>query len=131
MSNPNPTNHTTFEVCQRFFFDAAHHLERKIETEGSRRIHGHTYNAEVAVAGPVDPTTGMVIDIGFIRVEVAKVRALLDHHLLDEVPGLGIPTIENLCIFIEKHMRQNGLQLSRVSVWRDGIGDRCNMLIPS
>ena len=123
-------NTASFEVCQRFYFDAAHRLNRKIETEGSRRIHGHTYHAEVAVRGPVDPATGMVMDIGLIRVEVAKVRELLDHHYLDEVPGLGIPTIENLCAFIEKTMRSNGLALSRVSVWRDAVGDRCNMLIP-
>lgn len=121
----------TYEVCQRFFFDAAHRLNRKIEAEGSRRIHGHTYHAEVAVRGPVDPATGMVMDIGLIRVEVAKVRELLDHHYLDEVPGLGIPTIENLCTFIEKTMRDNGLVLSRVSVWRDAVGDRCNMVIPA
>ena len=121
----------TFEVCQRFYFDAAHHLNRKIEAEGSRRIHGHTYHAEVAVRGPVDPDSGMVMDIGLIRVEVAKVRELLDHHFLDEVPGLGIPTIENLCIFIEKTMRSNGLALSRVTVWRDAVGDRCNMVIPA
>lgn len=126
-----PTFEPTFEVCQRFYFDAAHRLQRKIETEGSRRIHGHTYHAEVAVRGPVDPATGMVMDIGLIRVEVAKVRELLDHHYLDEVPGLGIPTIENLCTFIEKTMRDNGLALSRVTVWRDAVGDRCNMVIPA
>ena len=122
-------NTASFEVCQRFYFDAAHRLNRKIETEGSRRIHGHTYHAEVAVRGPVGPASGMVVDIGLIRVEVAKVRDLLDHHYLDEVPGLGIPTLENLCAFIEKTMRDNGLALSRVSVWRDAVGDRCNMKI--
>lgn len=121
----------TFEVCQHFYFDAAHHLNRKLETEGSRRIHGHTYHAEIAVRGPVDPATGMVMDIGLIRLEVAKVRELLDHHFLDEVPGLGLPTLENLCIFIEKTMRDNGLAPSRVTVWRDAVGDRCNMLIPA
>ena len=123
------SSEATFEVCQRFYFDAALRLNRKIETEGSRRIHGHTYHAEVAVRGPVDPATGMVMDIGLIRVEVAKVRDLLDHHYLDEVPGLGIPTLENLCAFIEKTMRDNGLALSRVSVWRDAVGDRCDMKI--
>ena len=123
------SSEVSFEVCQRFYFDAAHHLNRKIEVEGSRRIHGHTYHAEVAVRGPVHPESGMVMDIGLIRVEVAKVRDLLDHHFLDEVPGLGIPTIENLCAFIEKTMRSNGLVLSRVSVWRDAVGDRCNMKI--
>ncbi len=125
----NNKNNNTFEVCQRFYFDAAHRLQREIETEGSRRIHGHTYLAEVAVRGAVDNNTGMVMDIGLIRLEVAKVRESLDHHYLDEVPGLGIPTLENLCIYIEKTMRANGLALSRVSVWRESLGDRCDMTV--
>jgi 6-pyruvoyltetrahydropterin/6-carboxytetrahydropterin synthase len=119
----------SFEVSQRFYFDAAHKLNREIEIEGSRRIHGHTYLAEVAVRGAVNNNTGMVMDIGLIRIEVAKVRELLDHHYLDEVPDLGIPTLENLCIYIEKAMRVNGLQLSRVSVWRESLGDRCDMAV--
>lgn len=125
----NNKNNNTFEVCQRFYFDAAHSLKREIEAESSRRIHGHTYQAEMAVRGALDTRTGMVMDIGLIRIEVAKVRELLDHHLLDEVPNLGIPTLENLCIYIEKTMRDNGLQLSRVSVWRESLGDRCDMAI--
>jgi 6-pyruvoyltetrahydropterin/6-carboxytetrahydropterin synthase len=125
----NHRTHNSFEVCQRFYFDAAHRLNREIEIEGSRRIHGHTYMAEVAVLGEVNIQTGMVVDIGLIRLEVAKVRELLDHHYLDEVPGLGIPTLENLCIYIEKTMRDNGLQLSRVSVWREALGDRCDMVV--
>jgi 6-pyruvoyltetrahydropterin/6-carboxytetrahydropterin synthase len=123
------TNKHSFEVCQRFYFDAAHRLHREIEIEGSRRIHGHTYIAEVAVRDEVNTQTGMVVDIGLIRLEVAKVRELLDHHYLDEVPDLGIPTLENLCIYIEKTMRDNGLQLSRVSVWRESLGDRCDMTV--
>jgi 6-pyruvoyltetrahydropterin/6-carboxytetrahydropterin synthase len=125
----NNKNSNTFEVCQRFYFDAAHSLKREIEAEGSRRIHGHTYHAEVAVRGALDTKTGMVMDIGLIRIEVAKVRELLDHHYLDEVPDLGIPTLESLCIYIEKTMRANGLTLSRVSVWRESLGDRCNMVV--
>ncbi len=127
----NNKNNNTFEVCQRFYFDAAHRLKRDIEAEGSRRIHGHTYLAEVAVRGEININTGMVMDIGLIRIEVAKVRELLDHHYLDEVPNLGIPTLENLCIFIEKTMRAHGLALSRVSVWRESLGDRCDMVINS
>ena len=115
------------EISQKFFFDAAHRLLREIETEGSRRIHGHTYHAEVAVRGEPNPTTGMVMDLGLIRLEVEKVRALLDHHFLDEVQGLGIPTLENLCAFIANAMRGFGLPVTRVSVWREALGDRCDL----
>ncbi len=34
-----------YELSQRFFFEAAHTLRREVEAEGSRRVHGHTYEA--------------------------------------------------------------------------------------
>ena len=41
-----------YELTQRFFFEAAHTLQRDVEVEPSRRIHGHTYVAEDACAWP-------------------------------------------------------------------------------
>lgn len=116
-----------FTVSQRFFFDAAHTLNREIEIEGSRRIHGHTYHAEVWLAGPRDPQTGMVIDLGHLRQRLGEVRERLDHHMLDEVPGLGAPTLENLCLFIANALPDLGPQLTRVRVWRDAVGDACTL----
>lgn len=120
-----------FTVSQRFFFDAAHTLKRKIEAEGSRRIHGHTYHAEVFLSGPRDPVTGMVIDLGLLRQGLAEVRERLDHHMLDEVPDLGPPTLENLCLFIARALPPLGPQLSCVRVWREAVGDACTLdLVP-
>ena len=112
-------------LSQRFFFDAAHTLRREIESEGSRRIHGHTYHAEVSVSGPLDPATGMVIDLGLLRERLQAVREHLDHHLLDDVPGLGIPTLENLCLFISHALADLRPPPSQVRVWRDALGDEC------
>ncbi len=120
-------NHVgVYEVAQRFWFDAAHHLQRDIETESSKRIHGHTYHAEVAVRGCPHSATGMVVDLGHLREHVATLRLKLDHHLLDEVPHLGAPTLENLCAFVVTHMAACGVTVCRVSVWRESIGDRCD-----
>ena len=116
-----------FTVSQRFFFDAAHTLKREIKAEGSRRIHGHTYHAEVWLAGPRNPDTGMVIDLGLLRRRLDEVRELLDHHMLDEVPGLGAPTLENLCLFIANEMPDFSPRLSRVRVWREALGDACTL----
>lgn len=118
-------NRTTFTVSQRFYFDAAHTLERAIETASSRRIHGHTYHAEVSVRGPRDPDTGMVIDLGLLRQRLDLVREQLDHHLLDEVPGLGVPTLENLCVFIAYALADMQPPPARVRVWREPLGDAC------
>lgn len=116
-----------FSVSQRFFFDAAHTLRREIETEGSLRIHGHTYHAEVVVTGSRDETTGMVIDLGLLREALVEVREALDHHLLDEVPGLGSPTLENLCAYIAGRLDHLQPPVSRVRVWRDALGDACTL----
>lgn len=115
------------ELSQRFFFEAAHTLHRTVETEGSRRIHGHTYHAEVTVCGTPDTASGMVLDLGYLRAEIAKLREQLDHRFLDEVEGLGQPTLENLCLYIRMTLQPVFPQLCAVVVERQVTGDRCQL----
>ncbi|HEY1392009.1 MAG TPA: 6-carboxytetrahydropterin synthase [Methylibium sp.] len=118
-----------FELSQSFYFESAHTLRRKVErneADGSRRVHGHTYTAEVSVRGQIDPETGMVVDLAVLRAAIAAVRAKLDHHFLDEVPGLGAPTLENLCVFIHKQLSAAVPGVCKVSVERKSSGDRCS-----
>ena len=117
----------TFELSQSFYFEAAHTLRRKIEAEGSLRIHGHTYHAEVTIAGDPDPATGMTMDLAFLRQEVEKVRQQLDHRFLDEVAGLGPATLENLCLFIHKQLASALPNVASITVWRPASGDKCCM----
>jgi 6-pyruvoyltetrahydropterin/6-carboxytetrahydropterin synthase len=116
-----------FELSQTFSFDAAHTLKRHVSPEeaaGSRRIHGHTYTAEVFVRGPRQADSGMVVDLAVLRALIAEVRSQLDHHFLDEVAGLGAPTLENLCVFICDRVKAQMPQVSGVAVSR-AAGDRC------
>lgn len=114
-----------YELSQKFYFEAAHTLERAVEAEGSRRIHGHTYHAEITLAGTPDPANGMLADLGFVRSEIARVRDLLDHRFLDEIANLGPATLENLCRFIFIELANALPALTRVSVERQASGDRC------
>lgn len=118
-------NSTVYDLSQRFFFDAAHTLHRTIEAEGSRRIHGHTYEAEVTVRGCPDTHSGMVVDLGHLRRHIESVREQLDHHLLDEVPDLGPATLENLCKYIFTKLVNLLPQVVAVSVERHASGDKC------
>jgi 6-pyruvoyltetrahydropterin/6-carboxytetrahydropterin synthase len=118
-----------YELSQQFFFDAAHTLERKIEADGSRRIHGHTYHAEVTVSGMPDAATGMVMDIGALSGHVQTIRGALDHRLLNEIEGLGAPTLENLCGYIAGKLGAQCGGVSRVKVWRSGSGDACTLIV--
>ncbi len=83
-----------FELCKGFRFEAAHTLERSVDAEPSRRIHGHSYRAEVAVRGVPDSRTGMIIDAALLEAALAGAQDALDHRFLDDVPGLGPATLE-------------------------------------
>jgi 6-pyruvoyltetrahydropterin/6-carboxytetrahydropterin synthase len=117
-----------FELSKQFRFDAAHTLERSIETESSRRIHGHSYRAEVVVRGRPDPTTGMIVDLGLLERMMGDARNMLDHRFLDEINDLGPATMENLCRWIWDRLRPDIDGLVRISVHRDSSGETCTYL---
>ena len=70
-------------------FDASHTLDRSIGAEASKRIHGHSYRAEVTVRGEADAKTGMVVDFGLLEHTLADARDGLDHRLLDDVAAFS------------------------------------------
>jgi 6-pyruvoyltetrahydropterin/6-carboxytetrahydropterin synthase len=114
-----------FELSQRFHFDAAHSLHRQHETESSRRMHGHSYRAEITMAGEPEPASGMVADLALLRDVIGQLRERLDHHCLDDVPGLGPATLENLCRYIHAFAAERLAGVAAVSVERPSSGDRC------
>lgn len=117
----------TYELSQEFYFDAAHTLERKVEAESSRRIHGHTYHAQVTVRGEPDPATGMVVDLGSFRKALDDVRHQLDHRMLNDVVGLGIPTLETLCGYIFREVSAKVPGVCSVAVGRRASGETCRL----
>ncbi len=70
----------------------------------NRAGHGHNYMLEVTVRGEVDPQTGFVVDLKWLRdVMEREVIAVYDHrHLNLEVPEFQAmqPTTENIAIAI-------------------------------
>ena len=114
-----------FELSKQFRFDAAHTLERSIETDSSRRIHGHSYRAEVTIRGMPDKTTGMLMDLGLLQRALDETREALDHRFLDEIDDLGPATMENLCAWIWRRLAPAVPKLARVTVHRDSTGDTC------
>ena len=119
------------ELSQSFYFEAAHTLRRYVEgeVESSKRIHGHTYHAEVTLRGEPDASTGMVMDLGIVRRELAALRERLDHHFLDDVAGIGPATLESLCAFIARELKPALPLLVRVSVYRPASGDRATLAV--
>ncbi|MEJ1974935.1 MAG: 6-carboxytetrahydropterin synthase [Acetobacteraceae bacterium] len=119
-----------FELCKQFRFEAAHTLERTVDAEPSRRIHGHSYRAEVVIRGAPDPRTGMIIDASLFEAALAVAQDGLDHRFLDDVPGLGPATLENLAAWIWRALAPSVAGLARVTVYRDSRSESCTYFGP-
>jgi 6-pyruvoyltetrahydropterin/6-carboxytetrahydropterin synthase len=101
-------------LTRRYRFSASHRLHNDALTaeENSRLYgkcdnafgHGHNYMLEVTVAGPVDPATGMVLDLGImdgaVQREVIDRFDLTNLNVDSELFRKLVPTTENVCIEI-------------------------------
>lgn len=110
------------EISQTFGFDAAHHLNAGAPE--NRRIHGHSFQAEVTLRGEAG-VDGFLRDFGEVDAVLKAIRENLDHHLLNEVEGLGTPTLENIARYIHDHAKAKLPEVARVTVRRPSYGQTC------
>jgi 6-pyruvoyltetrahydropterin/6-carboxytetrahydropterin synthase len=100
------TRRAEFSASHYYWNDkfSAEENERVFGKCSNRNGHGHNYTLEVTVEGSVDPVTGFVVDLRWLRdVIETEVLNIYDHrHLNLEVPEFrnAIPTTENIAIAI-------------------------------
>jgi 6-pyruvoyltetrahydropterin/6-carboxytetrahydropterin synthase len=113
------------ELTYAFGFDAAHRFDAFPEGHPNRRMHGHSFQVEVAVRGTPDPTTGFVVE--FTRLETAcdALHNALDHRVLNDIKALEQPSLERLSIWIWECLAEEVEGLARVTVRRDSRGQSC------
>lgn len=88
-------------IAKRFTFDAAHFLPTVPDGHKCRRMHGHTYEVEFQFSGTTaDNGFCAGIDYADIATAWAKIHAVIDHRELNQIPGLEVPSTENLVVWI-------------------------------
>ena len=118
-------------LTRRYMFSASHRLHSDDMSEAENQAtygkcnnpygHGHNYNIEVTVSGPVDAQTGMVCNLvvldGFVHREILE---RYDHQNLNLLPefAAAVPTTENLCISIYEIVKRgfSAAHLERVRI---------------
>lgn len=111
------------ELTQEFGFDAAHYLG--VGGAENRRIHGHSFYVDVTLRGEPKAATGVLRDLGEVDAALKAIRADLDHQLLNEIEGLGLPTLENLARYIFTRAKAALPEVVRVRVRRPSFGQSC------
>lgn len=111
------------EISQEFGFDAAHYLGHGAAE--NRRMHGHSFYAEVTLRGQPNPTTGFLRDFGEVDAVLKAIRETLDHRLLNEIEELGLPTLENIARYIYVRAKTSLPEVVRVKLRRPSYGQAC------
>jgi 6-pyruvoyltetrahydropterin/6-carboxytetrahydropterin synthase len=93
------------ELRKSFQFEAAHLLPHLPSTHKCRRLHGHSFKVELVVAGECDPKLGWLMDYAEIKAVFTPVWEQLDHHYLNEIPGLENPTSENIAVWVWQQLK--------------------------
>ena len=125
-------------LTRRVSFSAAHRYsrpdwsnEKNLTVFGAcawPNFHGHSYVCDVTVSGPIDDTTGFLVDLGALdRILKEHVTDRFDHRNINlDVPefadGKLVPTGENLARYIfERVARQlpKPTMVERVTIAED------------
>ena len=104
------------DIYKEFTIEAAHRLPNVPEGHKCSRLHGHSFRIRLTVTGPIGDTSGWVMDFAELKQHFAPLYEQLDHHYLNDVPGLENPTSENLARWIWQRLKPAITQLSAVEV---------------
>ena len=104
------------EIFKKFTIEAAHRLPNLPEQHKCRRLHGHSFGIEIHVAGPLTAKEGWIMDFADLTRAFQPLYDQLDHHYLNDIPGLENPTSEILAHWIWTRLKPALPLLSKVVV---------------
>ncbi len=131
---PLETKKPRARLARRVYFSSAHrYFSPKLTEEQNREVfgscysehgHGHNYILEAYISGPIDSTTGMVINLMDVDEALKQVSRPLDHkHLNFDIPYFKelVPTTENIARYlydeIEKALQGQDVRLEKVRLY--------------
>ena len=104
------------DIFKVFRIEAAHRLPNVPPGHKCARLHGHSFAVELSVSGEPGADTGWVMDFADVKTAFQPMYDQLDHHYLNDIPGLENPTSERLAIWIWERLKPALPQLSCVTV---------------
>ena len=104
------------EIFKSFSIEAAHRLPNVPLGHKCARLHGHSFRVDVHVAGEPSEHSGWIMDFAELKAAFKPVFERLDHHYLNEIPGLDNPTSEQLAIWIWNELKPALPALSKLVV---------------
>ena len=116
-----------FEQSYTFTFEAAHDLAETVKGETDHpysRIHGHSFVVTLTLRAEKLAPEGWIIDFAKLNSICDGLRDRLDHRLLNAIPGLERPTLENTAAWIFAAAVADAPALHKVELSRPTLNER-------
>ncbi|RQW26009.1 6-pyruvoyl tetrahydrobiopterin synthase [Rhodobacteraceae bacterium CH30] len=78
-------------------------FEAAVPFDGQGRYTGHSYLVRLHLAGDIDPEQGWVRDFGEVKALFKPLYARLDHHALDQLPGIDATDCAGIARYLATH----------------------------
>ena len=108
---------THYRIWKEQRFEAALRLSAAPADDPRRRLHGHSYLLRLHLSAPLDQVLGWTVDYGDVKALFKPVYDRLDHHRLDELPGLAAADGAALVHWIRRHCAAALPALDRIDLY--------------
>ena len=123
-----PRADLSFEIEKDFQFEAAHYFGHADANDLFKKIHGHSFAGTVCIGGTAQEDKGWIRDLWKIEQIINDVVKPLDHSVLNDVPGLEQPALEQIALWIFEKLDPKLPGLKSVEVRRPSCGERARVL---
>ncbi len=102
-------------IFKEITFDSAHFLPNVPGDHKCHHMHGHTYRLTVWLEGTPNET-GWLMDFSELKSKLIPVISLIDHKVLNDVPGLANPTCELLSVWLWDNLKPSLPLLKKIEL---------------
>ena len=117
----------TLEIEKDFQFEAAHYFEHEGANDLFKKFHGHSFAGTVRIEGDPQQDKGWIRDLWKVEQIIQAEIEPLDHSVLNEIPGLEQPALEQIARWIFERLEPKLPGLVCVEVRRPSCGERARI----
>ena len=105
-----------FRIWKEMRFESALRLRHAPEGDRRAQLHGHSYLLRLHLTAPLDRVMGWTVDYGEVKSLFTPIYKDLDHHRLDDLPGLADADVGSVLHWMRRRCQAELPQLDRIDL---------------
>jgi len=105
-----------YRIWKDQHLESALYLAQAPADDPRHRLHGHSYLLRLHLQAPLDQVMGWVLDFGDVKELFRPVYGQLDHHLLNDLTGVGTPKPGSIARWVRAQIEGPLPQVKRIDL---------------